>query len=48
VDGTDSGSCPVAGFGISGVEPWGSAVTVLVSKLDLSKFVMLQFKPVAS
>jgi hypothetical protein len=30
VDGTGSGSCPVAGFGISGVEPWGSATTVSV------------------
>jgi hypothetical protein len=29
VDGTGSESCPVAGFGISGVEPWGSATTVL-------------------
>jgi len=25
VDGTGSGSCPVEGFGISGVEPSGSA-----------------------
>jgi hypothetical protein len=25
VDGTGSGSCPVVGFGISGVEPSGSA-----------------------
>jgi hypothetical protein len=25
MDGTGSGSCPVAGFGISGVEPSGSA-----------------------
>jgi hypothetical protein len=33
-DGTGSGSCPVAGFGISGVD-WGSATTVLVSKMDL-------------
>jgi len=31
VDGTGSGSCPVAGFGISGVETSGSATTVLVS-----------------
>jgi hypothetical protein len=30
VDGTGSGSCPMAGFGISGVEPWGSAVKELV------------------
>jgi hypothetical protein len=30
-----SGSCPVAGFVISGVEPSGSATTVLVSKMDL-------------
>jgi hypothetical protein len=28
VDGTGSGSCPVAGFGISGVEPSGSATRV--------------------
>jgi hypothetical protein len=28
VDGTGSGSCPMAGFGISGVEPWGSATRV--------------------
>jgi hypothetical protein len=25
----------MADFGISGVEPWGSATTVLVSKMDL-------------
>jgi hypothetical protein len=25
----------MAGFGISGAEPWGSATTVLVSKMDL-------------
>jgi hypothetical protein len=30
VDGTGSGSCPVAGFGISGVESSGSPATVLV------------------
>jgi hypothetical protein len=29
VDGTGSGSCPVAGFGISGVELSGSAATVI-------------------
>jgi len=28
MDGTGSGSCPVAGFGISGVEPSGSATRV--------------------
>jgi hypothetical protein len=28
VDGTGSGSCPMIGFGISGVEPWDSATTV--------------------
>jgi hypothetical protein len=28
VDGTGSGSCPMAGFGISGVEPSGSATRV--------------------
>jgi hypothetical protein len=32
VDETGSGSCPVAGFGISGVEPLGSATTVLVNE----------------
>jgi hypothetical protein len=31
VDGTGSGSCPVAGFGISGVEPSGSAARELVN-----------------
>jgi hypothetical protein len=30
VDGTGSGSFPVAGFGISGVEPLGSATRELV------------------
>jgi hypothetical protein len=28
VDGTGSGSCPVAGSGVSGVEPSGSATIV--------------------
>jgi len=28
VDKTGSGSCPVAGCGISSVEPWGSATRV--------------------
>jgi hypothetical protein len=28
VDGTGSGLCLMVGFGISGVEPWGSATTV--------------------
>jgi hypothetical protein len=32
VDGTGSGSCPVTSFAISGVEPWGSATTVLVNE----------------
>jgi hypothetical protein len=31
VDGTGSGSCPMAGFGISGVEPSVSATRELVS-----------------
>jgi hypothetical protein len=30
VDGTGSGLCPVADFGISGVEPWGSATRQFV------------------
>jgi hypothetical protein len=30
VDGTGSGSCPMEGFGISGVEPSGSATRELV------------------
>ena len=29
MDGTGSGSCAVAGFGISGVEPSGSATSVI-------------------
>jgi hypothetical protein len=31
VDGTGSGSCPVAGFGIRGFEPSGSATRELVN-----------------
>jgi len=31
VDGTGSGSCAMAGFGISGVEPTGSATRQLVN-----------------
>jgi hypothetical protein len=31
VDGTGSGSCAVVGFGISGVEPSGSATRELVN-----------------
>jgi hypothetical protein len=31
VDGTGSGSCPMAGFGISGVEPSDSATRDLVT-----------------
>jgi hypothetical protein len=31
VDGTGSGSCPVADFGISGVVPWGFVSRDLVS-----------------
>jgi hypothetical protein len=31
VDGTGSGSCPMAGSGISGVEPSGSATRELVN-----------------
>jgi hypothetical protein len=31
VVGTGSGSCPVAGFGVSGVEPSGSATRELVN-----------------
>jgi hypothetical protein len=29
VDGTGSELCPMVGFGISSIEPWGSATTVL-------------------
>jgi hypothetical protein len=31
LDGTGSGSCPVSGFGISGVEPSASAARELVN-----------------
>jgi hypothetical protein len=34
-EGTGSGSCPVAGFDISSVEPSGSATRELVIKMDL-------------
>jgi hypothetical protein len=43
VDATGSGSCPVAGFGISGVEPWGSAtrvsLTLHVTTVDVTLFM---------
>jgi hypothetical protein len=35
VDDTGSGSCPVAGFGTSDVEPLDSAIKQLGSKVDL-------------
>jgi hypothetical protein len=35
VDGTGSGSCPMAGFSISIVEPSVSATIVSVSKINL-------------
>jgi hypothetical protein len=40
MDGTESGSCPVAGCGISGVEPSGSAtrVTLLRTLGKLCKY----------
>jgi hypothetical protein len=37
VDGTGCRLCPVAAFRISGVEPSGSATTVLFSKMDLGE-----------
>jgi hypothetical protein len=38
VDGVGSGSCPVAGFGFSNVDPSGSATRELVnSKMDLGE-----------
>jgi hypothetical protein len=41
VDGTGSGSCPMAGFCISGVEPSGScAIPLIYSKLE-DKFQLL-------
>jgi len=41
VDVSASGSCPVAGLGISIVEPWGSATTVSV-KVSLEMCVVTQ------
>jgi hypothetical protein len=35
MNGTSSIACLMAGFGISNIEPLGSATTVLVSKMDL-------------
>jgi hypothetical protein len=32
-----SGTCPVVGFGISGVETSGSATRQLISKVDLTE-----------
>jgi hypothetical protein len=41
-DGSGLGSCPMAGFGISGLEPSGSATTVLVFVLnnEITKYYM--------
>jgi hypothetical protein len=50
VDGTGIGSCPVAGFGISGVEPWGSAIFACYFQLFFhsSSSFRLCFNSVAS
>jgi len=42
VDGAGSGSCPMAGFGISGVEPSGSAITKLVKRMFQFRFISTQ------
>ena len=40
MDETGSGSCQMIGFGISGVEPSGSATRqLLISKMDLREIV---------
>jgi hypothetical protein len=44
VDRTGSGSCLVAGFGISGVEPSGSALRAFV---DLVKIIYILLFPTA-
>jgi hypothetical protein len=37
MDGTGSGLCPLAGFGISGIEPSGSATRELDTTVFLSQ-----------
>jgi hypothetical protein len=43
VDGTGSGSCPVAGVGISCVEPSGSSTRELVRSLEEQVIKMTTF-----
>jgi hypothetical protein len=46
VDGTGSGSCPMVGFGISGVEPSGSATAVSVAKVSVILSYYLSYEEV--
>jgi hypothetical protein len=41
VDITDSGSYPMAGFGISGVEPWGHTTIVSANLVGLCEVAVL-------
>jgi hypothetical protein len=47
VDGTGSGSCPMAGFGISGVEPSGSATSQSVSYCSTCSHYEFNLNPFA-
>jgi len=44
VDGNDSGSCPVMGFGIGGVEPLcfatGLSITVVIFQINIKRSVI--------
>jgi hypothetical protein len=42
IDGTASGLCQAAGFGISGVEPSGSAIRELVIFLKIKEYQWLK------
>ena len=37
MDGTGSGSCSTAGFGISGFEPSGSATREFIGKMNIKE-----------
>jgi hypothetical protein len=40
MDGADSGSCPMAGFGISEVNPLGWLIQLVVTNVAVAVFVL--------
>jgi hypothetical protein len=44
VDGTGSGSCPVADFGVSGVEPITLYVIPALKQLSMNAYAIVEVK----